>query len=73
MPTIDPKDLMGRSFLKNTEVDGQRLRANILRAIVEMDSELKRDPNHIRFLCEVDGDTVGNIYTYNQILDFIDR
>jgi hypothetical protein len=61
MPTIDPKDLIGRSFLKDTEAYGQRFRAKILRAIIEKDSELKRDPNHIRFLCEVDGDTVDDI------------
>jgi hypothetical protein len=65
--------LIGRSFLKDTEADGQRFRAKIVRAIIERDSELKRDPNHIRFLCEVDGDTVDGIYTYNQILDFIER
>jgi hypothetical protein len=43
-----------------------------VRAIVEKDSKLKRDPNHIRFLCEVDGDTVDAIFTYNQIPDFIE-
>jgi hypothetical protein len=50
-PTIDPEDLIGRSFLKDTEADGQRFRAKIVRAIIEMDSELKGDPNHIRFIC----------------------
>jgi hypothetical protein len=73
MPTIDPNDLIGRSFLEDTEADGQRFCAKIVRAIIEKDSELKRDPNHIRFLCEVDGDTLDDIYTYNQILDFIER
>jgi hypothetical protein len=67
MPTIHPKDLIGSSFLKDTEADGQRFRAKIVIAIIEKGSELKRDPNHIRFLCEVDGDTVDDIYTYNQI------
>jgi hypothetical protein len=73
MPTIDRKDLIGRSFLKDTEADGQRFRTKIVRAIIENDSELKHDPNHIRFLCELDGDTVDDIYTYKQILDFIER
>jgi hypothetical protein len=73
MPTIDPKDLIGRSFLKDTVADGQRFRAKIVRASIEKYLELKRDPNHNRFLCELDGDTIDDIYTYNQILEFIER
>lgn len=72
MPTIDPKDLIGRTFLKETESDGQRFRARIVRAITEKDAELQRDPEHIKFLCEVDGDTADEIYSYNQVLDFIE-
>jgi hypothetical protein len=44
-----------------------------VRGNIEKESELKRDPNHIRFLCEVDGDIVDDIYTYSQIFDFIER
>jgi hypothetical protein len=35
--------------------------------------ELKRDPNYIKFLCEVEGDTNDDIYAYNQILDFTEK
>jgi hypothetical protein len=73
MVTIDPKDLIGRTFLKDSEADGQRFRARIVRAIVEHDADLKRDPQHVKFLCDVDGDTADEIYTYNQVLDFIER
>jgi hypothetical protein len=31
MVTIDPKDLIGRTFLKDTEEDGQRFRARVVR------------------------------------------
>ena len=41
MPTIDPKDLIGRTFLKETETDGQRFRARIVRAIIDKDNEVK--------------------------------
>jgi hypothetical protein len=44
-----------------------------VRAIAEIDAKLKPDPSHIKFLCEVDGDTADDIYTYNQVLDFIER
>jgi hypothetical protein len=73
MPTIDPKDLMGCTFLKDSEADGQRFRARVVRAILDHDADLKRYPHHIKFLCEVDGDTADEIYTYNQVLDFTER
>jgi hypothetical protein len=60
MPTIEPKN-------------GQRSRARIVCAIADKEVELKRDPNHIKILCEVDGDTADDIYTYNQVLDYIVR
>jgi hypothetical protein len=72
-PTINPKDLIGCTLLKKTEADGQGFSAQILRAIIAKNAELKRDSDHIKFLCEVDGDTADDIYTYNQALDFIDR
>jgi hypothetical protein len=68
MPTIGPKDLMGCTFLKDSEADGQRFRARAVRAILGHDADLKRDPHHIKFLFEVDGDTSDEIYTYNRFL-----
>jgi hypothetical protein len=73
MATIDPKDLLGRTFLKDSESDGQRFRARIIQAILEHDADMKRDPQHVKFLCEVDGDTANEIYTYNQVLNLIER
>ena len=73
MPTIDPKDLIGRTFLKETETDGQRFRARIVRAIIDKDNEVKKDPQYIKFLCEIDGETADEIISYNQILDHIER
>ena len=73
LPTIDPEDLIGRTFLKETENDGQRFRARIVRAIIDKENEVKKDPKYIKFLCEVDGDTADEILSYNQILDYIER
>jgi hypothetical protein len=73
MATIDPKGLLGRTFLKDSESDGQRFRARIVRAILEHDADMKRDPQHVKFLCEVDGDTADKIYTYNQVLDLMEQ
>jgi hypothetical protein len=52
MPTIDPKDLLGRTFLKDSEADGQRFRARIVRAILEHDADMKHDPQLVKFLCK---------------------
>jgi hypothetical protein len=73
MPTIDPKDLIGRTFLKVTKADGQQFHAWIVSAIIEKHSEMKRDPDHVKISCKVDGDTADDIYTYNQVNDFIER
>jgi hypothetical protein len=70
MATID---LLDRTFLKDSEADGQRFKKRIVRAIPEHDADLKREPQHVKFPCEVDGDTADEIYTYNQVLEFIER
>ena len=73
MPTIDPESLLGRTFLKETEEDGQRFRTRIVRMIIDKEAELQKDPKYIKFLCEVDGDVADEILTYNEILDHIER
>jgi hypothetical protein len=73
MAAIDPKDLIGSTFLKDTEADGQRFRARFVRAIIDNDAELQKGPCYTKFLCEVDGEVADEIYSQNQILDFIER
>jgi hypothetical protein len=71
MITIDPKELIGQTFLKETEEDGQRFRARVVRAII--DKERQQDPQYTKFLCEVDGDVADEVLTYNEILDYIEK
>jgi hypothetical protein len=71
MITVDPKELVGRTFLEETERDGQRFRARVVRAII--DKERQQDPQYTKFLCEVDCDVADEIRTYNEILDHIER
>jgi hypothetical protein len=73
MVTIDPADLIGRTFLKDTEEDGQRFRARIVKTILDEDEERQKDPQYIKFLCSVDGDTADEILSYNEVLDHIER
>jgi hypothetical protein len=66
MVTIDPKDLIGRTFLKDSEVDGQRFRARVFRAVLDNEDNMK-------FICEVPNLKVNKMYTYNKILDHIEK
>ena len=71
--TIDPADLIGRTFLKDSEEDGQRFRAQIVKAILEEDKEHRNDPQYIKFICSTDGQTADEIFSYNEVLDHIER
>ena len=72
MVTIDPKDLIGRTFLKDAEIDGQRFRARVVRAVIDQDAETKKGSEYLKFICEVPN-SVDEILTYNEIVDRIER
>jgi hypothetical protein len=44
MVTIDPKDLIGRTFLMDTEEDGQRFRARVVCDVIDKEEEVKKGP-----------------------------
>ena len=73
MVTIDPKELIGRTFLKDSEEDGQRFRARVVRAVVDKEDDLKKGSEYMKFICEVPNSTVDEILTYNEIIDRIER
>ena len=43
-PIIDPQDLLGRTFLMNEDVQGQRFRAQIVKLIEDQDTTVHADP-----------------------------
>ena len=45
----------------------------MVRAFIERDDELKKGSEHMKFICEVPNSTVDEIYTYNEIMDYIER
>jgi hypothetical protein len=59
--------------VRETGTDVQCFCEQIVGAIIDKDAELKRDPDHIRLLWGVDGETDNYIYSYNQFLEFIER
>jgi hypothetical protein len=72
MVTIDPKDLIGRTFLKDSKEDGQRFRVRVAHAVVDREEELKTS-EYMRFICKAPNSTVDKIFTYNEILDHIEK
>jgi hypothetical protein len=69
---VDPKDLIGRTFLQDSEDDGQRFRARVVRAVFDKEDELNKGSEYMTFICEVPNSTVDEILTYNEILDYIE-
>jgi hypothetical protein len=67
MANIDPKDLIGRKSLKDTEEDGQRFRARVVRAVVEKEVGLKKVVEYMKFIYEVPESNVDEILSYNGI------
>ena len=73
MPIIDPVDLVGRSFLKETEEDGQRFRVQIVEALDKQEKDLNSDAAHIHFRCSVNDDEYEEILSYQEVLDYINK
>jgi hypothetical protein len=64
LATIEPKDLAGCIFLKY---------ACVVQAIVDREVEWKKGHEYMKFICEVPASMVDDIFTYNEILDHIER
>ena len=65
--TFSPDDLVGRTFLKQPEEDGQRFRARIVRKIIEMEENEEK----IKFLVKLPDEEQDEIMAYNDIIDII--
>ena len=61
MPLIYPSDLVGRSFIINTNDNGEKLRSQVVEAVHIYDDKLRDDPNHINFVCSVNDDKYEEI------------
>ena len=72
MPTFDPNDIIGRTFLLPNEDDGQRFRARIVEAIDEFDNKLAVDPSKVKFRCSINDNEYEDILSYHDILQYLD-
>jgi hypothetical protein len=46
---VDPQELLGRTFLMETQEDGQRFHACIIKCISNHESNVRRSDNHVKF------------------------
>jgi len=73
MPVFSPLDLVGHTFLLEPHEDGQCFCAHIVKAIKDHENNLAQHPEHLKFLCSINDDTVKEIMSYNDILAHIHR
>jgi hypothetical protein len=70
---VDPQELLGRTFLMDTQEDGQRFRARIVECISDHESNVRRLDDHVKFRISVNEDEYEETITYNELLDFIEK
>jgi hypothetical protein len=71
-PTIvDTDKLIGRTFLKDAQPDGNKFRACIVKMIEDHDYKLENNMESIKFLLSINKDTSEEVITYNQLLDYL--
>ena len=70
---VDPQELMGRTFLMDTQEDGQKFRARIVECITKHESDVRRSDEHVQFRISVNEDEYEEIITYNELMDFIQK
>jgi hypothetical protein len=73
MVIVDPQELLGCTFLMDTQEDGQKFRACIVKCISDHESNVRRSDNHVKFRISVNEDEYKEIITYNELMDFIEK
>ena len=74
MPTFDPSDLIGRTFLLPPEENGERHRANVTRKVVEIiDQEDGKRVENINFILDIGNGKVEELISYNQLLEHLEN
>jgi hypothetical protein len=73
MVIVDPQELLGCTFLMDTQKDGQRFRACIVECISDQESNVRHSDDHVKFWISVNEDEYKEIITYNELMDFIEK
>ena len=73
MLTLDPEDLIWRTFLSPPQENGERHRAKVTREVVEiMDQENGHRIKNINFILDIGNGKVEELISYNQLLDHLE-
>ena len=74
MPTFDPSDLIGRTFLLPPEENGERHRAKVTRKVVEI---IDQDDGHrvekSNFILDIGNGKVEELISYNKLLEHLEN
>ena len=74
MPTFDPSDLIGRTFLLPPEENGERHRAKVTRQVVEIiDQDNGQRIENIDFILDIGNGKVEELISYNQLLEHLEN
>ena len=75
MPTFDPSDLIGRTFLlPPPEENGERQRAKVTRQVVEIiDQDNGQRIENINFILDIGNGKVEELISYNQLLEHLEN
>ena len=74
MPTFDPSDLIGRTFLLPFEENGERHRAKVTRQVVEIiDQDNGQRVENINFILDIGNGKVEELISYNQLLEHLEN
>ena len=74
MPTFDPSDLIGRTFLLPPEENGERHRAKVTRKVVDIvDQDNGQRVENINFILDIGNGKVEELISYNQLLEHLEN
>ena len=74
MPTFDPSDIIGRTFLLPPEENGERHRAKVTRQVVEIiDQDNGQRIETINFILGIGSGKVEELISYNQLLQHLEN
>ena len=74
MPTFDPSDLIGRTFLLPPDENGERHRAKVTRQVVEIiDQDNGQRIENINFILDIGNGKVEELISYNQLLEHLEN
>ena len=74
MPTFNPSDLIGRTFLLPPEENGERHRAKVTRQVVEIiDQDNCQRIENINFILDIGNGKVEELISCNQLLEHLEN